>query len=381
MAITINRTDFFSTTRITRLVQTLASELEVSQPLTYLNRTRIVPVVDDIEILGSFSGPIFAADLITEDAEAVVVEGGRYEVSANVASIPKIKIGARVSESMIRKLGQMRQGIQLQGDSDLIWGWELNFARGLITGVRQRMNSLCAAMMLDNHTYDRLGVKIAGSFGSPAALKPVLLTTARWITANKATMTPIATIEGLRRYALTEYGKAYNRIDMSTEVFDIITSSDEFAERIRLFLAIEPSMFSMSLIPEERRVDLFRQLTRLTPNLEDATMRVRNANGTSTQTRYLPGHQVILSNTSDDNTGEAYDFANGIVTESIVAPLITGAPDFGGEQVGPVAFYNGNRELNPPDLRCWAVARGLPRKHDKHTTAVIQIAESEAAVV
>lgn len=381
MAININRTDFFSTTRITRLVQTLANELEVSQPLTFLNRTAVVPVVDDIEILGSYSGPIFAADLITEDAEAVVVDGGRFEVSASVTSIPKIKIGARVSESMIRKLTQLRQGIQLQGDADLIWGWELNFARNLVTGVRHRMNALCAAMMLDNHTYDRLGVKIAGSFGAPANLKPVLSGTKRWITANKATMTPIADLEGLRRLALTEYGKSYNRVDMSTELFDIITSSDEFAERVRLFLAIEPSMFSMALIPEERRRDLFRQLTGLTPNLEDATMRVRNANGSSTQSRFLPGHQVVLSNTADDNNSDAYDFANGIVTESIVAPLIAGAPDFGGEQVGPVAFYNGNRELNPPDLRCWAVARGFPRKHDKYATAVLQVAENEAAVV
>jgi hypothetical protein len=256
----------------------------------------------------------------------------------------------------------------------------LNFARNLVTGVRHRMNALCAAMMLDNHTYDRLGVKIAGSFGAPADLKPVLTGTARWIEANKATMQPIAYLDSLRRHALNEHGQVYNHIDMSTEVFDIVTSCDEFAERVRLFLAIEPSMFSMALIPEERRMELFRQLTGLTVNLEDATMRVRNANGSSTQSRYLPAHQVVLSNSQEFNT-DAYDFANGIVTESIVAPLIAGAPDFGGEQVGPVAFYNGNRELNPPDLRCWAVARGFPRKHVKTATAVIQVAASEAEVL
>jgi hypothetical protein len=85
-----------------------------------------------------------------------------------------------------------------------------------------------------------------------------------------------------------------------------------------------------------------------------------------------------LSFTGDDGQSSAYDFANGIVTESIVAPLIAGAPDFGGEQVGPVAFYNGNRELNPPDLRAWAVARGFPRKHDKYATAVLTVAATEA---
>jgi hypothetical protein len=381
MAITINRTDFFSTTRITRLVQTLANELEISQPLTFLNRTAIVPVVDDIEILGSYSGPIFAADLITEDAEAVVVDGGRFEVSASVTSIPKIKIGARVSESMIRKLTNLKQGIELVGDSSLITGWELNFAKNLVTGVRHRMNALCAAMMLDNHTYDRLGVKIAGSFGAPSDLKVTLLTTKRWIAANNATMTPISDLETLKRLALTKYGKTYDRVTMSTEAFANITASTEFAERARLFLAIEPSMFSLSLLSQERQEEVFRGITGLNLELEDAQMRVREQGGSSTQTRYLPHNQVLLSFTGDDGDSGAYDFANGIVTESIVAPLIAGAPDFGGEQVGPVAYYNGNRELNPPDLRAWAVARGFPRKHDKYATAVIQIADSEAEVL
>jgi hypothetical protein len=111
MAINMNKIDFFSTTRITRLVQTLANELEISQPLTFLSRTKVVPVLDDIEILGSYSGPIFAADLITEDAEAVIVEGGKLEVTASVTSIPKIKIGQRVSESMLRRLAGLKQGI------------------------------------------------------------------------------------------------------------------------------------------------------------------------------------------------------------------------------------------------------------------------------
>ncbi len=373
--INMTKTDFFSTTRITRLVQTLANELEVSQPLTFLNRTPIVPVLDDIEILGSYSGPIFAADLITEDAEAVVVDGGRFEVSATVSSIPKIKIGSRVGEAMLRRLTQLKQGIQLVGDPSVITGWELDFATNLIKGVRQRMNSLCAAMMLDNHTYDRLGVKLAGSFGAPSDLKVTVST--KWISANAATMTPIADLEAVIQNAAIKYGKNYNRVDMSTVAFSKITASAEFAERVRLFRQIEPTMFSMGLYSQEALRNLFTQITGLALNIEDSQMTVREQNGTRTQTRYLPANQILLSSTQDDGNTGAYDFANGIVTESIVAPLIAGAPDFGGEQVGPVAFYNGNRELNPPDLRCWAVARGFPRKHDKNATAAIKVALAE----
>lgn len=375
MAINMTKTDFFSTTRITRLVQTLASELEVSQPLTFLNRTPIVPVLDDIEILGSYSGPIFAADLITEDAEAVVVDGGRFEVNASVSSIPKIKIGNRVGEAMLRRLNQLKQGIQLAGDPSLITGWELDFATNLIKGVQHRMNALCAAMMLDNHTYDRLGVKMAGSFGAPADLKVTVGT--KWITANAATMTPIADLEAIVQNAAIKYGKNYNRADMSTLAFNKITASAEFAERVRLFQRIEPSMFTMGLYSQEALRTLFTQITGLTLNIEDAQMNVREQNGSRTQVRYLPANQVLLSSTNDDGNTGAFDFANGIVTESIVAPLINGAPDFGGEQVGPVAYYDGNISLNPPDLRCWAVARGMPRKHDKNATASLKVALAE----
>jgi hypothetical protein len=379
MTVNINKTDFFSATRITTLVQTLANELENSQPLTFLNRTAVVPVLDDIEILGSYSGPIFAADLITDDAEAVVVEGGRFETTASITSIPKIKLGQRVSESMIRRLSQLKQGITLQGDAGLVTGWEFDFTKKLVIGVRHRQNALCAAMALDVHTYDRFGVKISGSFGAPADLKVVLIGGDLWTAPTTAT--PLADIEALRLTATTNYGKAYNRITMSTAAFLKLTKTDEFSERLRLFLRLEPSMFSLGLYSTASLENIFTQMTGLQLELEDSQMRVREANGNNTQNRYLPAHQVILSNTGDDNNSSAYDFANGIVTESVVAPLIAGAPQFGGEQVGPVAYYDGNISLNPPDLVAWAVMRGFPRKHDKQATAVLTVGTDEASIL
>lgn len=373
MAVQLSKIDFFSTTRITRLVQTLANQLEINAPLTFLNRTPVVPVLDDLEILGSFSGPIFAADLITEDAEAVVVEGGKFEVTGGLSNIPKIKIGARVSESIIKRLSLLKRGIEISGDAELITGWELQFAQNLVTGVRQTMNYLCAGMMLDGVVYDRLGYKISSGFGTPSALKVALVDRQQWTSGNTSTMTPITNLQQMCQGVAPTLGKTYNRVTMATTTFQRIVVSDEFLERVRLLLRLEPTQFTLNMYDVANLQNLFVQVTGLQLELEDTTFRVRNTNGTSTVQRVLPENKVILSNTGDDNNSQAYDFANGIVAETITAPLIEGAPNFGGEQVGPVSYYTGNRELNPPDLRAWAVASGFPRKHDKLATAILTV--------
>jgi len=373
MSVNITKTDFISNIRINRLVQTLANKLELNAPLTFLNRTPVVPVLDDAEILGSYSGPIFAADLITDDAEAVVVEGGRFELTGRISTIPNIKIGARVGQGMLNRLSQLSRGIQLDGSSDLITGWELQLAQNLVTGVRQRMNQLCAAMMLDGITYDRLGFKINAGFGTPAELKQTLVGNFTWTSGHTTTMLPITDLQYMAQTVAPTLGKSFNRVTMATATFQLIIASDEFAERVRLLLRLEPSQFSLNTNDVANMQTLFEAITGMKLELEDTTFRVRNTNGSSTSSRVLPANQVILSNTEDDNNTQAFDFANAIVDETIVAPLIEGAPNLGGPQVGPVSYYRGNPELNPPDLRAWAVAKGWPRKHDKNATAIITV--------
>lgn len=369
----VSKTDFLSNIRIQRLVQTLANELELKAPLTFLNRTPVVPVLDDTEILGSYSGPIFAADLITDDAEAVVVEGGKFEITGRVSAIPNIKIGARVGQGMLNRLNWLKRGIELDDSKDLITGWELNLATNLVTGVRQRMNQLCAAMMLDGITYDRLGFKLNAGFGTPSELKQTLVGNRQWTTGNAATMLPITDLQYMAQSVAPSLGKSFNRVTMATVAFQKIIASDEFAERVRLFLRMEPDQFLMNPYDVENMKKLFFQVSGLNLELEDTTFRVRNTNGTSTSERVMPDNKIILSSTSDDNNSQAFDFANAIVDETIVAPLIDGAPDLGGPRVGPVSYYRGNPELNPPDLRAWAVSKGFPRKHDKLATSIITI--------
>jgi hypothetical protein len=341
--------------------------LEIGQPLTFLNRTPLVNATDD-DIIGEFSGQIFAADLITDDAEAVVVEGGRMETRLAQGSIPNIKIGASVSQSTINALDMMARNVQLDEDADLITGWENQLARNLVTGVRQTMNYLCAAMQLDGLVYDRLGVKITAGFGTPSALKP---TVTPW--TNTAGATPVSNIQNIAMNIGPGLGKSYNRITMSTEAFNYAVATDEFATRVRQLLRLEADQFYLNPYDVVNLRALFSAATGMQLEIEDTTFRVRNPNGSQTQQRVLPANKVILSNTTDDNNPAAYDFANGIPTETIVAPFIAGAPDIGGRQFGPVSYYDGNPSLNPPNLKAWAVARGFPRRHDKLATAILTV--------
>ena len=274
MAVTLNKTDFFATARITRLVQTLANQLEVNAPLTFLNRTPVVPVLDDIEIIGSYSAPLFAADLITEDAEAVVVEGGKFETTGSVSAIPKIKIGQRVSESVIRRIQLLQRGIQLDANGDLVTGWELNFAQNLVAMVRQTMNYLCAGMYLDGVVYDRIGVKLNCGFGATSDLKVTKVGTVSWTTANATTMKPIEDLQQIAQSVAPALGKQYNRVTMSTARFQKVIASDEFAERVRLYLRLEPAQFSLNPYDVANLRNLFEAITGMQLELEDGTFKV-----------------------------------------------------------------------------------------------------------
>jgi len=371
----LNIPDFLSVVRLGTFVQTLASKYELSRPLTFLNRTAVVNKIDELDILNSYSGSIFAADLITNDAEAVVVDSGRLETVARMREVPNIKIGQSIGQSQLSKLQALRQQIQLDGP-DLITGFELNLATTLITGVRQRMNQLCAAMALDGISYDRLGVKVNSGFGTPSVLKQTIVGTRQWTMDNLTTMKPIEDLQYMAQSVAPLLGKSYDRVTMATTTFRLITQSDEFSERVRLRFQLLPTQFELNPYDVANNQALFEQITGMVLELEDATIRTRNTDGTETgQVRVLPANQVILSNTNDDNDESAYFFGNTIVDETVVAQYVDDAArQFNGPAVGPVAYYWIDPSLNPPRLNAYAVAKGWPVKVDKFAHAILTVA-------
>lgn len=372
---------FLDSARINRIVRTLADELEAvgMRNLIGLQRTPIVNA-DDNEIVGKFKGQFVAADVISDDQEAAVYDTvGQFEFVAT--EIPNLKLGSRVSQHMINRLARLRQNISGANDVKYFTDWENTLAESLVTGVRQRMNALIMAMWMDASSYDRYGIKLTNaSWGTPANLKPVAGTA--W--NNTSAATPITQILTLaQETAPDNHGESYNRITMSSKAFRNLIATDEFKSKLAGLAGMEfktagimatGGTSSTSGIQPVGDFAMYRQafanMIGMEIELYDGHFYERNNNGKRAQVRYLPEDKVILSNTQDDNDSTAMDFANGIVTESIVSPLI-GHGGIGGESFGPIAYFTGNENLNPPDIVAWAVARGFPRKHRETATAVI----------
>lgn len=373
---------FLDSARINRIVRTLADELESvgMRRLLGLQRTPIVNA-DDNEIVGKFKGQFVAADVISDDQEAAVYDTvGQFEFVAT--EIPNLKLGSRVSQHMINRLARLRQNVSGANDVKYFTDWENTLAESLVTGVRQRMNALIMAMWMDASSYDRYGIKLTdASWGTPANLKPVAATA--W---NNTAATPITQILTLKNDVGAElHGEDYNRVTMSAKAFRNMIKTTEYQALLGGELRFDfrtagidatggtsvhqGSAMNMSDYGMHRQ--LVANLLGMELELYDGHFFERSNNGNRSQVRYLPEDAVILSDSRDDNDGNAMDFANGIVTESIVSPLI-GHGGIGGESFGPIAYFTGNENLNPPDIVAWSVARGFPRKHRETATAVVR---------
>lgn len=361
MAITGSR--LLTTARINRIIRTLAMNLEIGRPLRFLDRTPITEA-EDGELTGRFTGKIIAADIIADDQEAVVQQAGKIEFTS--LQVPNLKIGQRLGQNMIDKMQMFdRRGIAEQDDQYL--DWQNQLAENLLNGVRARMNALICAMRLDSFSYNRMGIETAGTWGKPADLK--VTPSVPWTTAGSAT--PLADIVALNNHVAFTYGITYDRITLSTAALRYILATDEFKASATVDLGFAASPAAVQGVPERRRREILGNILGMKVELEDGTYNEVATNGTRTAVRYLPANKVELSREADDGDPAVMDFGNTIVTESVVSKMVANAPDLGGEQSGPVAYYTGRADLNPPDLVIWSVVRGFPRASIPEATAVI----------
>lgn len=360
---------FLNSARLAMIIVTLAAKLDLARPLRFLKRVQIVNAFDD-EIIGRFTGKVFAADIIADDQEAVTYEAGKVELVPT--GIPNVKLGSRIGQATLNRMASMSARSATRTEEDAMTAWENRLAENLVLGVRQRLNAMVCAMMIDDFQYDRLGIKIVGSFGTPADLKVTVAIT--WA-ANPTTATPIADILALTNYAATNYGQIYDRITLPRADFTAMTKTTEFKEKASAFYTnaiVSANAVNTGNEPLMERI--IGQLLNMDVEVEDATFNERAPNGSVSRRRVLPAHKVLLSNKSDDGNPMVMDLANAIVTESLVAGLTGNAPEgLGGEQFGPVGYYTGRADLNPPDVVGWAVSRAFPRKHQPEATAVLTV--------
>lgn len=371
MALTQMR--LLSNLRLTRIIGTLAAELEIKRPLVYLERCPMVNAFDD-ELVGRFTGKIIAADIITDDQRALVNESMTLEIVTH--AVPNIKIGQRLNQKLLNRLKKLEEtGYLTEGGENALKDWDMAVAENLLLAVRQRLNAMVCAMMIDSFSYSRFGVQIAGAtWGMPSALKVTVATA--W-GANPTTATPLSDIWAIDQTARLAYGIEYDTITMGTQDFRDMVATTEFANKAALTVQAHflttPAALPGKNDPAMRKIAaevLGKEII-----LDDAKINERANDGTVTTTKVLPLHSVLLSRKEDEGNGLSYDLANGIVTESIVSDLIYGGEtSLGGEQYGPIGYYTPSAaDLNPPGVVAWGVARAFPRKHTPEVTAVLTV--------
>jgi len=351
--------------RVNRIMQQIQDVRDLPAQLLFLNRTPVVDALDS-EIMARFLGRVQIADVIADDQQAAVYNWGK--ISYETTAIPNLKVGSNLTQAMLSQLQSIQAGGVDQGG--VFAGWEARLIDGLLTGVRQRMEALIVAMHLDAFTYNRLGIQTAGSWGMPSDLK--VTSAVGWDTA--ATATPVQDILNLKRVASTRYGKVFNRAVMSTAAFNFMTATTEFQNRVRFYL---PSSLSSAVLPTQNASEMMPMAMNVlgltTIDLYDYRYWSQNEAGAATSAPYLPIVSVILDSTENDNNANFHDFANGIVTESIVSSLVPSEMigNLGGPTRGPIAYATAPDDLNPPNVRYWGVARGFPRRNQLQLNGVI----------
>lgn len=354
--------------RINAIMDALQDARELPPDLVWSRRIGNVPALDE-EIMARFVGRVQIADLIADDAQAVVYQAGKFNLETT--SVPNLKHGVAATQAMLNQLASLNG--RVQNDMGIFSQWENRTVDALLTGVRWRKEALFVAMLIDGLSYDRLGIKMANvTWGMPSDLKVTPATS--WDNAGSAT--PVADLLAVKLIGQTRYGIRFNRVSMTTTDFRYMVATTEFQNKAKLYLPAQLAFTNLNLANLQQQQALAEATLGMSIELNDGRYWSQGANGALTSAPFHPVGKVILTDSANDNNDGAWDFANGIVTESIVADLVNSGMigTLGGPQYGPVAYATlANPQLNPPGVVYWGVARGFPRKHLLQASAVLTV--------
>jgi hypothetical protein len=357
--------------RLTAIVEGIQDARFLTPDLRWLGRTPVIPR-DEADILAGFTGDVFVADILTDDAKAVTYTEGAAQMKTHI--VPNIKHGFRMDQKRTNDLVELAASGAARGTKYASFvGYLQEKAAELVEGIRQRMDIMCLQMRLDTMTYNRLGVILNGiTWGMPASLK----TTVAVMWTDPVNSTPITDIETYLRNAAEGYGIIFTRITLSTKALTLIVNSDEFKDRLALIIA--PSL-SVNLLPFGNlpyMQTLVQQLLSgitgsgpgqgnpITIELDDRRFKQQHGDGSTTYLRPFPADMLLFDNPVFDNNAGAMRFANAVVTETVISSVVdTGMiGKFNAPQRGPVSYAVPNQDFNPPNIAVWAVARGFPEK-------------------
>lgn len=373
------QTGFFDAARVTGIMNAQVDPRLQPQPLIWNARVPDVPSYD-YEITAKYRGSLLIADLIADDAKAVVYSQGRFQFESY--AVPNIKMGLSMNQAMIAEMNRL-SAMNFEGDDGNIFKdrYSQNIA-DVKYGVNLRKEVLKLAMLLDGYNYDRLGIKAANvTWGMYPDLK---VADADW--TNTGT-TGLTTITNTRQLAKARYGISLNRGTCSTAALRALVKQTEYQSQVKLISAMTILSSVGPVAPLQTDAMLVKYAETIitgmgepfTIEIDDRRYESQDNAGAITQNRFHPLNKFLLTSTANDRNRSAYDFADCMVVESGL--VNAGFPNsvLGSipMQRGPVGYVTlADPSLNAPGVVTWGVARGFPRKHQDQSSAVIDVGPS-----
>lgn len=353
--------------RVNKIMRSLQDKRGIPQRLSFLARTPVVPASEG-EIMARFMGQVLIADLIADGQRAGIYSAGKLFLETTKA--PNLKVGAALNQEQLNQMDAYLSGVQVE--DELFPMSESRILDNLGIGVMQRQEALLVAAKIGGFSYDRLGIKMENvSFGMPFDLK--ITPTNEWSDATNAT--PVTDILTAKRVGQVKYGIVYDRIVMTLSAFNAMIATTEFQNKSRTYLAPNVSFTNLNAADTEFQRNLATNVLGVKEiEIKDDRYWTENTDGSLISAPFLPNNKVILESTMSDNDASVLDFANGVVTESIVSRV--GGSRINGQlppnSRGPVGYTTA--EDNPPSITYWGVSRGFPRRHYQQATACLTIA-------
>lgn len=368
-------TDVFRVARVNKIMQALRDDREMPKDLKFLGRTYVAPAAD-ADIMARFTGRVQIADLVADDAKALTYNSGKFTFEST--AVPNLKLGVQMDQTTLNEISALSQ-LDIMDEEGIFRQWERRTEDALLLGIRQRQEALIIAMHLNSFDYDRLGIKTGDiNWGMPSDLQ--ITVNPAWTDANNAT--PVDDVLELKRLAMVRYSQRLNRMTLSLTAFNYMIKTTQFQNFFKNSGLFGPVPSEAAVMPVAN-TDFMRPLAARILGLDEIEIYEgrywsQDSAGNITSAPFLPINKVIFTDTADDNNPNAYDWANGIVTESIVGSLLKGRMslfgEFSGPMRGPVSYAAPTDiMLNPPGITYWGVARGFPRKHRLQSSAVFTV--------
>lgn len=366
--------ELFRSYRVQRVVDELQDVREAQGNLWFLGRTPVNRAMES-EVIGRWQFRAQIADIIAPDSEARIYQHG--QMSLYTHKIPKIKIGVGLSEQQIRDILNFGNFAADGQVPDFILTSRARMAAVLVLGIRQRWEQMIIAAYLDTFHYDRMGMKIDATWGTPADLKVVL--EVPW--TDDADATPVDDVWAVLELGRIRYGKDWNQMVISTEGFRNMIRTAEFQAKAALFLPQTITYNNLVLANLPRQRELATNILGLEEIVfHDERYWYEDAQGLKYSDRFWPINYALLRSTADDNNSAACDVANTWTTESVLDAGVQyngteGWTGFGAGRYGPHVYTHIPPHLDPPSVQAYGVANSWPRK-ERTTAAWLKIAPS-----